>query len=200
MNLKCRAVLLAAGGSRRFGSPKLLAMWQREPILWRALDALSDTELDERCLVVGFQSEALQACYDQWCLSRRKPHGFFEVRVNASWQQGFSTSLRRGLSGNVLERSTMVVLGDQPRVTAVHLSALLSASKEGFDVVASDYDGTAGVPAWFAPSAQAALLKLQGDMGARAVLNSPSELRIRTLPFAAVERVDIDVPEDLLSL
>ena len=47
------AILLAAGGARRFGSPKLLALLHGSPLLWHSLDALRDTDVGERCLVLG---------------------------------------------------------------------------------------------------------------------------------------------------
>jgi molybdenum cofactor cytidylyltransferase len=192
------AVLLAAGGSRRFGSPKLLARLGHAPVLWYALDALHEAGVGETRVVFGAEADALQRCYLDWCHARGLLSNIFEVVHNEAWEEGMAGSLRAGLEGRG-EAWTLVALADQPLVDAGHFNSLISAIDEGLDAVASDYDGVAGVPAIFAPSIFPLLRALQGDSGARRLLNEARNLRVRRVPFPAFERTDIDVPEDLLN-
>ena len=199
------AVLLAAGGARRFGSPKLLALLRGSPLLWHSLDALRDTDVGERCLVLGSDAEAIHRCYLDWCHARGLLVNFFEVRVNEAWEDGLSSSIRCGIERGLersLERggeagSVLLALADQPCVSAFHLGELVNACDATSDVVASDYDGIAGVPAVFSARAHEALLGLQGDEGARRILNEGNALRVRRIPFAPSERIDVDVPADI---
>jgi xanthine dehydrogenase accessory factor len=192
-------VVLAAGGARRFGSPKLLAELQGVPVLWHALDAVCAVEVGKRILVLGAKAEDVQRCSLDWCHAHGLPSSAFTTVVNAAWELGLSESLRVGLVQRTPGVPLLVVLADQPCVSGAHLRALLQAASHpnSDDVVASDYDGVAGVPAVFSPEAQERLLLLQGDAGARRLLNEDLGLRVRRVPFPLAQRVDVDTPDDI---
>jgi molybdenum cofactor cytidylyltransferase len=89
---------------------------------------------------------------------------------------------------------------DQPRLTAVHLRALLGVfdAQAEPSVVASAYAGAVGIPAAFPRSIFPRLRQLQGDQGARSLLVNPPCPMI-AVKFAGGE-VDIDEPADLARL
>jgi molybdenum cofactor cytidylyltransferase len=68
----------------------------------------------------------------------------------------------------------------------------------GSAIAASAYAGKLGIPAVFPREVFAALHRLSGDQGARALLMQPPCLLI-SLPFPGGE-IDIDVPGDLADL
>lgn len=221
-------LLLAAGGARRFGAPKLLAPLGGVPLLWHTLDVFCAAPLARRSVVFGAHGEALKECYLQWCASRGGHSSVCAVVENPAWDRGLSESLRVGLDAlerrgaqDAQKRSVLVMLADQPLVTAPHLENLVQAWSDLTNgrgggvqgdfqdamgshgeshfrlVVASDYDGVAGVPALFSPEALPRLRTLLGDVGARRLLNTDASLTVHRMPFPAWQRLDVDEPEDL---
>lgn len=86
----------------------------------------------------------------------------------------------------------LLLVADQPLVTAEHLRLLLSApAPDG--IVAAAYNGRLGVPAIFSRQHFTALAAAEGDQGARTLLRT-----LPATPFDLPEAaVDIDTPDDL---
>jgi molybdenum cofactor cytidylyltransferase len=123
---------------------------------------------------------------------------------NDKWEQGMSTSIHAGLSEMDVRApevpGALVLACDQPRLSSVHLRALLDAfaAQAKPTIVASAYAGIHGIPAVFPRSVFLKLHALHGDKGAR-VLLEPPPCPLIALPFEGGE-VDIDLPSDLESL
>jgi molybdenum cofactor cytidylyltransferase len=124
--------------------------------------------------------------------------------INERWEQGISTSIHAGL--DALEEiapnaaGALILICDQPRLTADHLCALMDAfaAQSEAVIVASAYAGVLGIPAVFPRSVFAHLRSLSGDKGARALLVKPP-CRLIEVSFSGGE-VDIDQPADLSQL
>ena len=88
----------------------------------------------------------------------------------------------------------LIMLGDQPLITAAYLNKLIDKAKEQPETcVASGYKNKKGVPAIFPESYFDALEKLSGDQGAKALLNSDRSV----IALNAEDLLqDIDTPED----
>lgn len=166
------AVILAAGSSTRFGSAKQLALFEGETLVDRAVRVAS--EVADRVIVV-VQPGAL-------------PDVVGRVE-NPSFAEGIASSIRAGVRA-AGETRVLLMLCDQPLITASHLRALLAVDAP---VVATGYGGTAGVPAVFAPEVVPELLALEGDRGAKSVIVSHEAAVVPFEPAA----VDVDRPEDL---
>lgn len=122
------------------------------------------------------------------------------VVVNADWKKGMGSSLKTGLSyllqqtPNVDAVITMVC--DQPLITSDQLKKLLAGYESLRSViVASFYQGVAGVPVLFDRILFSELLSLPDDAGAKKMLQQHPEL-IQMVPFPGGE-VDIDTEDDL---
>ena len=102
-----------------------------------------------------------------------------------------ASSIRVGVEAAVKGGSAGVVVMacDQPAVSAGHLRELMSG---GAEVVASEYAGRRGVPAYFPASAFKELMELRGDVGARELVGG-----VRTVGLPGGE-LDIDTPEELV--
>src|SRR5206468_342859 len=89
----------------------------------------------------------------------------------------------------------VVMLCDQPQVTAAAIGRLLSAYQQTrAPVVAAAYHNTVGVPALFSRSAFADLLALPADEGAKNVIAAHGERVVTiSIPEGAM---DIDTPDD----
>ncbi|HEU4888319.1 MAG TPA: nucleotidyltransferase family protein [Thermoanaerobaculia bacterium] len=175
-------VLLAAGGSRRFGSPKQLAVVEGETLLRRACRTAA--QFPGRAVVVlGAHAETLRAEVEG-----------VEIVINDDWERGIATSIHAGVRALADTDAIVIALADQPAVGLAELLSLVAKHEEtGAPIVAAAYGNTIGVPALFHRSLFDELLALSGDEGARKLL------RTRQVVTVAMSNAawDIDQVEDL---
>lgn len=179
------AVILAAGSSRRYGSPKQLAVVDGMTLLEHAIEAAA---------VAGL--EPVAAVVPVW-LSR--PARYDDERLrwirNPFPERGMSVSLRLGLDALAGEvDAAVVLLGDQPRILPATISGLLAARGDR-PVVASQADGILAPPVLIEASHFRLADGLSGDIGLRQMLIDHPEL-VRAVEVAG-HPPDIDTPEDL---
>ncbi|HEX4630025.1 MAG TPA: nucleotidyltransferase family protein [Chthoniobacterales bacterium] len=181
------AVILAAGGSWRFGRPKQLLTFRGETLVRRAVHAAAEAGCDPVIVVAGDLGDAIRGELQSTSAI---------VVENPAWQRGLGTSIRRGLR-EVVDSTNAVVLVtcDQPLVDEAVIEELIVVhEKTGKPMVASGYANTLGVPALFDRSCFAALLALPDDSGAKALLTTrPNDVAAVAFEQGAV---DIDTPED----
>jgi molybdenum cofactor cytidylyltransferase len=182
------ALILAAGASSRLGTPKQLLAVDGQSLVRRAALAALATNPVRAAIVVGAESTAVTAALAGLAV---------ESIYCADWQKGMGASLRAGVK--ILQQhcdGLLVVLCDQPALTAAHLQHLVDAWRAAPEqAVASLYAGTAGVPALLPAHWFERLLQLHGDVGARTLLRAPSA-EVVTVAAPELER-DIDRPLDL---
>ncbi len=183
------AIVLAAGGSRRFGSQKLLAELHGKAVVRWSVEQLLEAEPDEVIVVVGADGEAIRAVLDGLAV---------RVVVNDSWAEGIGSSLRTGIAALGADAdAAMIALGDQPSVEPRVIASLLNAHAEGDKaIVVPSYRGERGHPVIFAASIFPELLVLGGDRGARDVIaRDPG--RVAVVEFDAPLPPDVDTEAEL---
>jgi molybdenum cofactor cytidylyltransferase len=184
-------LVLAAGASTRFGSPKQLAQLNGRPLLHLAVSRAVEVAGHSVTVVLGAHAADLAP------LLR---HTGASLVINRDWAEGMGSSVRAGVARiPAAADGALLMLADQPAVTADDLRRLVHAwRRQPRCIIAAHYAGTAGVPAIFPREDFAALSGLRGDAGARALLKRGDDRLVRVpLPGAAL---DIDTPEDLLQL
>ncbi|MDE0244764.1 MAG: nucleotidyltransferase family protein [Gammaproteobacteria bacterium] len=187
-----RAVILAAGASRRFGSPKQLLSYRGETLVARSVRLAYEAGAETVCLVLGYRAKAIRRALQQG----RVPPGRTTTLRNARWRDGMGHSLACGVRAlDRRARAVLVCLADQPLLETGDLARLVQVWRVSpRSVVASRYDGKPGVPAIFPRSHFTALKSLSGDRGARVLLASSNDVLSVPMPRAAV---DVDDPRDL---
>jgi len=185
------AIVLAAGASRRFGSPKQLVRLNGRPLLHLAVSRAVEVAGQSVTVVLGANAAELAP------LLRHSPAS---VVINRDWAEGMASSLRTGMARiPAAAEAALLLLADQPAVSTEDLRRLVATwRRQPHCIVAAQYAGTTGVPAIFPREDFAALGALRGEAGARTLLRRGGERIVRVpLPGAAI---DIDTPEDLLNL
>jgi len=183
-------VVLAAGGSKRFGRQKLLEPWRGEPMIRHAARAALQARSAPVVVVTGAESVQLVDALSGLPL---------EFVHNADWESGQSSSLRLGLAA-VASRVDAVcfLLGDMPLVEQELVEALIAEHRRTLaPVIAPAHAGRPGNPVLFDRVTFEALDAVRGDQGGRAVFD---RFPPRLVEWGASASADIDSVEDLRRL
>lgn len=183
------AVILAAGASRRLGQPKQLIEFAGEGLLRRTARIALASGCAPVFVVLGFEADRMRPELDGLPV---------QTLTNPEWMEGMGSSLRCGVAAAQQSgaKGVLLMVCDQPGLTADHLRVLLKRHREtGSAIVSSEYGGRSGVPAVFGESMFSELLQVRGDQGARGVIDRHRS-QTQSLPWPEGE-VDLDSPEQL---
>lgn len=176
------------------GEPKQLLEVGGRPLLELVVSAACASRLDEIVVVLGARAEEIAAQVD---------FGRARAVVNPDHEQGMSTSLRAGIAALRPQVSrAVVILGDQPDISASLIDRLLDAQEaSGLPAAALSFDGLLHPPMVLGRDLWADLEALQGDIGLRAAIRAHPE-RVAALPAQRPgdHPVDIDTREDFEQL
>ncbi len=183
------AIVLAAGMSRRMGTPKQLLRLGSKSLLERTLDNIRGSSVDEIVLVLGASADEVR---------RQLATDGMRVVVNPDFQQGMGTSLCMGLAAvSASIQGALIVLADQPFVRSSTLDQMIAyRQKHAPQILIPLYRGFRGNPVLLDSSVFPELKNLTGDIGCRAIFGSHTE----SIHKLAVDDVgillDVDSAED----
>jgi len=184
-------LILAAGESRRMGSPKALLRYGRETFL-DTLTALFQTRCSPVIVVLGAHAAEIRA-------GALRPARFV---VNHDWASGMTTSLQCGLRAVPADAGgVLFTLVDHPAASPATLDALLApAGAQAPLLRVPRYREKRGHPIWFAPQLTPEFLALPAEGAAREVVRRHVD-RTEFLDLDDPGIVaDIDDPEDYRAL
>ena len=190
----CAVIILAAGASERLGEPKQLLPFRGSSLLRHAVSEAVNSDAGPVVVVVGEKAELVSKEIDQ---------NIARVVNNNEWHEGMASSVCVGIKA-VLEISPSVdaiilMPCDQPYVSASLLNELMELqTKTGKAIVASDYGNAIGPPALFHKNIFPELMLLQGDTGARKIVEKHGD-EVATVLFTR-GNIDIDTKEDYEAL
>ncbi len=181
------AVVLAAGGSTRFGPPKQLLPFRGKPLIRCLVEVAIQSKSKATYVVLGAQANKIQT--ELANLPATVVH-------NADWQEGIASSIRAGITAIPPDcTAALLLVIDQPFLTTALLDSIIDRHlATRAPVVACSYANTVGVPALFDRTLFPELLSLQGDRGAKRVILAHAE-EAETIPWPD-GAVDIDIVED----
>ncbi|SOC52037.1 molybdenum cofactor cytidylyltransferase/nicotine blue oxidoreductase [Blastococcus aggregatus] len=184
--MSCAAVVLAAGGGRRYGMPKALVEYEGSLLVERAVRT-ARAACDVVLVVLGAQA------VDVW---RTADLSGATVLANKDWETGMASSLRTGLDGlrgfpGTVD-AALVTLVDMPGMTPEALRAVAAHAAPGALAVAT-YDGVRGHPVLLGREHWAGVVETAtGDEGARRYLTSHDVTEVDCTGLA--DPADLDVP------
>ncbi|HSD09965.1 MAG TPA: nucleotidyltransferase family protein [Candidatus Binatia bacterium] len=187
------AVVLAAGAARRMGREKLLLPVEGQPLVRRVAREVVALGLSEILVVANDRNRpAVFAALSDLAV---------RVLTNERADEGIGTSIALAASSVAATSQALLLLqGDQPFVECGMLRTLIAEWTEGsFDFVASSFAGVVTTPVLFDRRLFEELRALQGDRGAKSVLDRHSSAG-RVLEFPRWRGLDVDTPEDYRSV
>ena len=189
------AVVLAAGSSRRYGArPKLLARLAGRTVIEHSLDALHGLPVRPVVVVTGRARRRIEP------VIRNARGGQPGLRLvhNPAYRQGMASSLQCGLAA--LPRhchGALVCLGDMPDIEPRLVARLCATWHAGLDYVRPVGRGLPGHPVIVSRRLFPAIAALEGDRGAKTVLDAVPRARYRLIAARKAHGRDIDTPAAL---
>lgn len=173
----------------RLGQPKQLVRFRGETLVHRAARLALEAGFAPVHAVIGAEREAVAAALSDLPVT---------CVLNSEWPTGLAGSIRAGAAHLPAGcAGVLLLVCDQVALTVEHLVALREAFRAAPGLpAASAYGGGLGIPALFPASLFPDLLRLQGDRGAKALLNPGA---VRAVPFSDGNR-EVDTPGDLEAL
>ena len=191
MDSQVFAVVLAAGSGSRFGATKQLAKFRQGSLVTNAC-RLAEAVCGPRTLLVTGA--------DHLAILAEQPQGSGFIVHNEEFASGLASSIACGIKAVApIADYALLLLADQPLITAEHLDELINAAKSHSNAIAATaFGNNVGPPVIFPQDCFTELMQLQGDQGARQLLQKHSG-RVQTLRFDDAS-IDIDRPQDLAGL
>ena len=186
------AIVLAAGRSTRMRGPnKLMADIAGAPLVRRVAEAVTGAGCAKTIVVTGHDHDKIEAALAGLPL---------RTVLNRRFADGLSTSLKAGIAA--LGRGfdgALVCLGDMPGIDAALIARLVAAfaPDKGKDIAIPASGGRRGNPVLIGKRHFAAIKKLEGDVGARALIQSRADAVVEVEAGGDGAFVDLDTPEAL---
>ncbi len=177
------AIILAAGGAKRFGSPKQLLDWRGQPFIRAVAETAISAGLSPVIVVTGAEAQPIERAVSGLPIT---------IVHNEAWGEGQASSIRSGLAAcPETAGSAIFLLADQPQVPTGVLNGLVEAHAAGLAPIVAPLvrENRRGNPVLFDRTTFAALRALEGDEGGRAIF---SKFQVEYLPWND-ERLLLDV-------
>ena len=175
------------------GQPKQLLDWGGQPLVRLVAAHALAAQATHVLVVVGKAEAAVRYALADLPVT---------IIANPAYQSGQSSSLHAGVAALAPTcAATLIMLGDQPFVTPAIIDCLIEAWRTSrAAIVAPLYRGQRGNPVLFDQRVFPELRAIQGDQGARAILQA-DPARIQSIAFADSRPLeDIDTPADYARL
>lgn len=179
-------LVLGAGGSTRLGQPKQLLPYRDGTLLGHVAGVAGTCRFDQTVVAIGGAAGDVLENVDL---------ADVDVVVNEAYGEGCSSSIAAALGALDPRCEVMVLmLGDQPGVTADTIATLLAGRGDALLAVCR-YDDGRGHPLAFARAMFSELADLHGDKGVWRLLDRRAE-DVVEIPVPGPIPLDVDTPED----
>ncbi|WP_439128424.1 nucleotidyltransferase family protein [Polaribacter sp.] len=183
-------LVLAAGKSTRMKAPKQLVKIGNNYLLETVLTKAKAINRNHVYCVLGANATTIR---------REIASSNIHFVYNNNFETGLSASIVSGINAMYLKPylydGVLILLGDMPAIEKDYLQSMIDLfSRDKSKIIASNYKNKLGVPAVFPKSYFLKLKSLQGDFGAKDILNNNTDV-------IAMQKqtnfIDIDTEKDL---
>jgi molybdenum cofactor cytidylyltransferase len=180
-------VILAAGGSTRFGTTKQLLDWRGKPLVTHTVETALAGGLSPVIIVTGADQENVTLAVKG--LPVKCVH-------NPDWEQGQSSSVRTGIESlSPQVGGAIFLLADQPYTPPELIQQLVKEhTMNRISIIYPEVNGKRANPVLFDRETFLDLAKLTGDIGGRALFDSYKTRSVNWENDLILR--DIDTPED----
>lgn len=188
--LQIVSLILAAGNASRMGRPKQLLTVENTTLLEKCIKTSLASNCEKTYVVLGANAQLIGNQLSNYAIN---------IVINTDWEEGIASSIRNGvqtiLKGNKKIDGVLILLADQVMVEAVLLNTLIDTYQSlNHKIVVCQYADTIGPPAIFDKTIFSDLLSLEGNAGAKKVMDRYKEnLFLFDFPDG---KMDIDTMED----
>lgn len=199
-------ILLAAGASTRFGSPKMLAPVPPEglPLLVRVIETWREAGIEDLLIVLGCGANGIRDAFEENLLRRVKNDGPTGPSVrfveNPSWESGMFTSAKAGLA-EASPASTHFAISpaDLPFLGKESLRTVLAAaaSADSSTVIVPTHARRRGHPLVIPAALRSRILSWPHTERLSRIFDEPDVRVLHLEGFDDSILRDVDKPEDL---
>ena len=157
------AILLAAGQSKRMnGVNKLTKEIQGIPLIKLSVKNILASSINELIVVLGYQKEIIEELIDK--------NEKIKFVFNNNFESGMASSIKIGLN-NLSEKTEafFICLGDMPMINQDVYNQLIR-SRNNKEIIVPNYNGQQANPILFSKSIKEKIMSIQGDVGAKKIL------------------------------
>ena len=181
-------IILAAGRSTRYGSPKQLLDWKGKPFVRQVAKTALQAGLWPVVVVTGSHAAEVESCLKDLPV---------KIIHNPNYQQGQSTSIQAGLQ-TLLQNigAAVFLLADQPQIPVEVIRALVDSHSQEMQSIHAPLvlEDRRANPVLFDQDTFPDLMQLTGDVGGRAIF---SKYKVEYIPWHDdILLLDVDNPED----
>ena len=190
----CGIVILAGGASTRLARPKQLLQYRGKTLLNHAVNEASNAKADAVVVILGKNADLFAGEIDNQEVS---------VVINKNWKEGMASSVRLGLDTLLKSKpyidAVIFMVCDQPHISSSVLNELITKQqKTTKQIVTCNYGESIGPPALFHKKYFRDLAKLNGDVGARNIIEqNMHDVAMILFPEG---KIDIDTEDDYEAL
>ncbi|MFK8078913.1 MAG: NTP transferase domain-containing protein [Granulosicoccus sp.] len=188
------ALILAAGSSSRAGKMnKLLAPYNGGTMISHIAGVIEKSQVCSIVAVTGYEEKLVVNALASNALT---------FQHNAAHQTGMASSVIAGISQLTDYDGVLVCLGDMPHITTEILDQLINAFRKHQDktIIQPVYDNKRGNPVLFGKVFFDTLLTLEGDVGARKLVDQYPDEVLEVVVESHAVLTDYDTPQELSSL
>lgn len=191
---KIAILILAAGSSKRMGSPKQLLPWGGTTLLGHSIAQAEKSDAGSVFIIIGANAEKIKETTQRTSAT---------MLTNNEWRSGLGSSIVYGVQHLLMSTTNidgiLIMLADQPQVDTAYLNGLIELfHSEQKQIIASSYKDELGVPAIFDKTYFDELSVLQGDNGAKSVIHKNVTYVTSFSPNKSI--VDIDTKKTYTQL
>jgi molybdenum cofactor cytidylyltransferase len=184
-------MILAAGESRRMGTPKLLLPFREKTMIETLVAEVLRSKSDKTMVVLGAEKEKIERIISRLQVA---------IVVNTRYEEGMLSSIQAGFEALPDEvEAVLVCLGDQPLIPFFVLDKLIEAYKDTKKgIIIPVYKKSRGHPILIDMKYKPDIKRISPDIGLRALVHDHSQDVMEVEVDAPQILKDIDKPEDYM--